>query len=207
MRANIKTAASKLLPTALLAFLGNIIAKLTGNALFPTPPQPLASMQTLYNELEAAIEAATDGGTAAREHRNKKVAEVRDLVRVTADYVRAQCDGDAEKLATSGFPLTKQPEPMNNIGVPKFLEATATDVSGEVKLRWGRAEGSRLFRVERAESDPTSGPSAWVTVGLVSRQRFVVASLKPYEANWFRVVAIGKDKEGLPSDIALGRAA
>jgi hypothetical protein len=207
MRANIKTAMYQLLPTALLAFLGNIIAKLTGNALFPTPPVPLAGMQTLYNELEAAIEAATDGGTAAREHRNKKVAEVRDLVRVTADYVRAQCDGDAEKLATSGYPLAKRPEPINFIGVPKFLGASATDVSGEVKLAWGKADGSRIFRVERADSDPTAGPTTWTTVGMVSRQRFVVGGLKPYEANWFRVVAIGKDKEGLPSDVVLGRAA
>lgn len=196
-----------MLPVALLAFLNHVIAKLTGNALFPTPPVSLAGMQALRDELQAAISAGTDGSSADREHRRSKVREVRDLLRVTADYVRAQCDGDAEKLATSGFPLAKQPERQNEVGVPGNLRASSTDVSGQVKLRWSKAEAARMFRVERALSDPTLGAPEWKPLSLVARQHYIVRELRPYESCWFRVTAIGVDKEGLPSDVVLGRAA
>lgn len=207
MRANIKIGLYEMLPTALLAFFNHIIAKLTGNALFPNLPVPLAAMQTLRDELEAAITAAMDGTSTDREHRNKVVLQVRDVLRVTADYVRAECDGDAEQLTSSGFPLTKKPERFTEVGVPKNLQASATDVAGQVKLRWGKAVASRMFRIEQADSDPTVGTTTWNTVGLVSRQNFIVSGLKPYESCWFRVTAIGSDKEGLPSDVVLGRAA
>ncbi len=196
-----------MLAVELLAFLNHVIAKITGNALFPAPPVPLAAMEVLRDELQAAITAGMDGSTADREHRRSKVMEVRDLLRVTADYVRAQCDGDAEKLATSGFPLTKQPERFTEVGVPANLRASATDVSGQVKLRWSKAEAARMFRVEQALSDPSAGSTTWKPLSLVARQRFVVSHLKPYESCWFRVTAIGIDKEGLPSDVVLGRAA
>ena len=58
--------------------------------------------------------------------------------------------------------------------------ATATDVSGEVKLRYGRIVAARMFRIERAESDPTLAETTWVTIGQVSRQRFTVSGLTPY---------------------------
>ncbi len=41
----------------------------------------------------------------------------------------------------------------------------------------------------------------------MSRQRFIVTGLTPYQSYWFRIVALGIDKEGLPSDVVLGRPA
>ncbi len=207
MRANIKIGLYEMFPPALLAFFSHIIAKLTGNALFPNLPMSLADMSTLRDELEAAITAATDGTSTDREHRNKVVAEVRDVLRATADYVRAVCDGDAENLSSSGFPLAKKPEPHTEVGVAKNLQASATDVGGNLKLRWSKVAAARMFRIEQAASDPALGTTTWHTVGLVSRQRFIVTGLEAYKSYWFRVVALGIDKEGLPSDVVLGRAA
>lgn len=207
MRANIKIGLAKMLPPALLAFFNHVIAKLTGNALFPNLPVPLVDMTALSTTLQSAITAAIDGTSTDRAHRDAVVQEVRDVLRVTADYVRAECDGDAEKLTTSGFPLAKQPEPYTEVGIPKNVRADASDVSGEVKLRWGRTVAARMFRVEQATSDPAQGTTTWNTIGQVSRQRFIVTGLKPYDSYWFRIVALGIDKEGLPSDVVLGRPA
>lgn len=207
MRSNIKLGLFRLLPVTLLALLDNVIAKLTGNALFPAPPVTLAALGTLRDQLKAAIEAATNGSVAARKYRDGLVLEVRDALRATADYVRAQCDGDAAKLATSGFELAKRPEPINQVQVPKNVTARATDTSGEVLLRWGHASGTRIFRVEQASGDPALGSVTWSTVALISRQRFVVRNLTSYKENWFRITAIGVDSEGLPSDVVMGRAA
>lgn len=207
MRANIKIGLYEMLPNALLAFFSLIISRLTGNALFPNLPVTLANMVILRDDLAAAIAAAMDGNSIDREHRNKLVLEVRDVLRVTADYVRAECDGDADKLVTSGFPLAKKPERYLEVGTPKNLVASATNTSGQVKLRWGRAIAYRLFRLEQASGDPALGEVTWSTVALISRQSYIVNGLKSYESNWFRVIAIGKDSEGLPSDVVLGRAA
>ncbi|MCC6937662.1 MAG: fibronectin type III domain-containing protein [Flavobacteriales bacterium] len=207
MRANIKIGLANMLPPALLAFFNHIIAKLTGNAQFPNLPMSLVDMTALSVSLQAAITAAIDGSSTDRAHRNAVVLQVQDVLRVTADYVRAECDGDAELLTTSGFPLAKQPESHTEVGIPKNVRADATDVSGEVKLLWGRTVAARMFRIEQATSDPTLGVTTWNTAGQVSRQRFIVTGLEPYKSYWFRIVALGIDKEGLPSDVVLGRPA
>ncbi|MBK6944522.1 MAG: hypothetical protein IPH21_07500 [Flavobacteriales bacterium] len=207
MRNNIKMGLSRLIPVALLAFLDNVIAKFTGSTLFSAPPVTVVDMQNLSDELRAAIEAATGGSIVTRKVRDAKVLEAQEVLRLTADYVRLVCRGNAADLAASGFPLAKQPEPINIVAVPRNVEATATDVTGVVKIRHNKAEGARMYRTERAMSDPTAGETTWVPVGLTSRLRLEITGLQPYEACWFRVIGVGKTSEGLPSDIVLGRAA
>ncbi len=165
MRANIKIGLFRMLPPALLAFLNHIIAKLTGNALFPNLPVSIVDMTALSTALQSAITAAIDGTSTDREHRKAVVLQVQDVLRVTADYVRAECDGNAELLTTSGFPLAKQPEQYTEVGIPSNVRASATDVSGEVKLRWSFTLAARMFRIEQATSDPTLGAVTWITRG------------------------------------------
>lgn len=207
MRSNIRLSLTRLLPVALLALLDQVIAKFTGNALFPSPPLSLAALTALSTELKVAITDATEGSVAARKFRDVKVLEVRDALRTTADYVRTVCNGEADKLAQSGFTLSKTPEPINMVAVPANVSAAATDTPQEAVVRWGHTEGARMFRVERALSDPTVGETTWVPVGQTSRQRLVIVGLEPYKACWFRVVGIGKGSEGFPSDVVLARAA
>ena len=207
MRTNIKLGLYLLLPTALLALLNHVISKLTGNLLFPAPPLTLVQMQALSDAFAKSIDDSMGGSVESRTIRDANVQEVRSALRVTADYVRAVSDGDAAKLASSGFELAKKPEPINSVGIPGNVTATATDVANELLVRWGKAVGAKMGRLERALSDPTLGATTWVTVGQTSRQRMVVKGLPSYEACWFRVIGIGKVSEGLPSDIAMGRAA
>ena len=207
MLANIKLSLYKLLPMGIFFLLENVIAKMTGNPLFTTPPVSYADMGTLRDELLAAIEDATEGSTAARAHRDEKLEEAKTVLRVTADYVRAECAGNAAKLTTSGFALAKNPSPVTEVGIPQRLVATATDVSGKVRLRWSRTIGAKVYRVEQAKSDPAAGEVIWNSIALVGRAKHDVTGLTSYAPNWFRVVAVGISSEGLPSDVVLGRAA
>ena len=45
------------------------------------------------------------------------------------------------------------------------------------------------------------------TIGLDSRDHFVVNGSEPCKSHWFSILALDIDKEGLPSDVVLGRAA
>ncbi len=208
MRQNIKLTLYKLAVLQLLALLNNVIEKLTANAaVFTTPPITVAAMQTLSVKFSKAITAATEGGVADRKERDKLVLDVRSMLRIQADYVRSVCNGDAALLALSGFALSKMPEPIKEVGVPQRVKADPTDASGNVLVRWGKAEGGRMYRLEQASGDPALGAVTWSGVALTGRQRVVIGGLDPFKAYFFRVIAIGITHEGLPSDIVMGRAA
>lgn len=207
MRSNIKTSLSRLIPIAVLALLDNVIAKMIGNLLFPAPPTPYAVAQTLSTQLRDAIDDATGGGIIARKHRDMLLRDAKALLRNYADYVRSVCNGQEELLVQSGFPMSKQPAPVNVVGIPPQLVAVPTDSPSELRLRWKHTVGAVVFRAERATSDPISGTAKWEIVNITARQSIVISGLEPYAPNWFRVVAIGRHGEGLPSDVVLGRAA
>jgi len=63
-----------------------------------------------------------------------------------------------------------------------------------------------MFRVQQARRPHTWTPppgtesGRWAVIAIVT-------GLKPYESFWFRIVALGIDTEGLPSDVVLGRPA
>jgi hypothetical protein len=98
------------------------------------------------------------------------------------------------------------PVPITAIDIPRRVTAIASDSPGTVLLRWGKTEGARMFRVERSITDPVLGDPIWTFVVMTSRQRYLASGQEPYRPYWFRVIALGKEKEGLPSDVVLGRA-
>jgi len=207
MRPNIKLSLYKLAVLKLLALLNNVIEKLTANAaVFTAPPITVLAMKTLSENFTQAINAATEGGTNARKVRDNYVLEVRDVLRVQADYVRSVCNGDAALLTLTGFELSKVPEPITEVGIPQNLKAEPTDESGKLAFRWGKTVGGRLFELQQASGDPALGAVTWTTVTRTGRQRVVIGGLEPFKEYFFRVIAIGITHEGMPSDIVMGRA-
>jgi len=207
MRQDIKLSLFKLTVLQLLALLQNVIEKFTGNANFPTPPFSIAQMEAKYTELNDAVAAATEGGLLQRKLRDDLVLEVRDMLRVQASYVRTVANGNGTILASSGFALRRQPEPIEVVDIPQNVKAKSTYEEGALKVTWSRTLGARMFRLERAEGDPTLPTTTWSVVTQTSRQSVEVKNLVPYQAYYFRVVALGIDAEGKPSDVVLGRAA
>lgn len=207
MRANITLALSKLRMNRLLALLRNVIQMFTGNALFASSPYTIAEMEAKHAEYDEAIADAHEGGVAQRKRRDKITNEVMDMLRIQADYVRSVCNGDAAKLATSGFTLAKRPEPIEDVGVCGNVVARNSSKPNTVKISWGKAEGGRMYRLEETDTDPTLPSTVWTTVGITSRQSMEVGDRELYKAYYFRVIALGKTTESKPSDVVIGRAA
>lgn len=207
MKANIKTGLYKKTAVMILILFRNVIAKLTGNLFFPTPPHTLAAMTAKADELEVAIEGSTEGSKASRVHRNKVAKEAADMLRAVAEYERMVANGDESKLATGGFELAKRPEPVEHIGIPSREVATPTDKSGEIEFRFRKVRGAHYYNVYRADVDPASGNVEWKLVLTTTRARNVFTGLESYKPYWFCASAVGVDGEGLKSDAAMGRAA
>ena len=206
MKANIKLSLFRLTALRLLALLRNVVAKLTGNANFPTPPVTLAAMTTAGDDLEAAIEEATNGSKASKAVRNALVLQVRDMLRKVADYVRMVANGDAAILTTSGFEMTKQPGPIGVPGIAQDMQARMTNSKGTVELRWRAVYGAHGYQVWMTASDPNVQAN-WEAIGYTTRASHLVSDLESYKAYWFCVSAIGAAGEGLQCDPAMGRAA
>ncbi|MCB9194216.1 MAG: fibronectin type III domain-containing protein [Flavobacteriales bacterium] len=206
MKANIALYLSKLLPAGVLALLRNVVAKMTGNAAFPTPLVPLADFTAKADELEVAIEEATDGSRQSKSHRDDILAEAKALLTAQADYVRSVCNGDATLLMSSGFDIARQPEPIGVPGIPQDMRAGITNRRGELKLRWKSVHGARGYQVWMTDKDPTLEAN-WQAIGYTTRVTHLVDSLDSFKAYWFCVSAIGTAGEGMQSDPAMGRAA
>lgn len=206
MKANIKLQLGRLTPIALLALVRTVVARMTGNANFPTPAVDLAELAAKADELEVAIEAATNGSRQSRLERDQLVLEVQDLLRVQADYVRSVALYDAVVLASSGFELRKQPEAFGIPGVAKKMEVRMTGLRGDLDLRWSSVPGAHGYQVWMTDKDPELF-SSWTAIGYTTRVRHNVTDLESYKAYWFCVSAIGVAGEGAQCDPALGRAA
>jgi len=206
MKTNIKLSLGILTPIALLALLRNVITKMTDNENFATPAIALADMDKLADDLEAAIEAATNGSRQSRLVRDQYIAVAGDALRIQANYVRSQCNGDAVKLNSSGYEPVKQREPIGVPGTVQHMTANFTNLKGEVDLRWKSVHGAHGYQVWMTAEDPAISNS-WQAVGYTTRVRHMITALESYKAYWFCVSAIGTAGEGAQSDPALGRAA
>lgn len=206
MKANIKLMLSLLTPMGLLGLLRNVIAKMTGNPLFTTPPVSMGDMGTLGDRLQVAIEEATNGSKQSKLVRNDVVAEVKDALRRTADYVRSVCVGNATQLESSGFELSKTPERVGVPSAPKNLTVRPTTLRQELELRWPRVKGGYTYNVWSSEKDPAVD-GAWTLVAVTTRGKLLVTDLESFKPYWFAVSAIGSAGEGAKCDPALGRAA
>lgn len=206
MKANIRTALYKLIPSLLLTLLRNVIEKLTGNAALPTPPVTLANMILAGDQLEQVIEDAIHGSRLSREIRDAQVKDVRDILTKTANYVRATANGDGAILASSGFDMAKEPQPVGLPGQPANLRVMMGPKSGQTESKWRRVHGATSYKLMRSASDPSNAPK-WEVVGITSKVSHVDTELESFKAYWYCVSAIGFAGEGQPCAALMGRAA
>ena len=175
---NIKLSLALLNPVKLLALLINVIGKMTGNAHFATPAVPLATLQTLADQLTVAIEEATNGSRHSKIVRDDIALEVKNLLSKQADYVRTVAVGDKQILESSGFELAKQPEPLGVPAAPSYLSYRMTGIEGEVELRCGAVPGATGYHFMMTDKDPAIYRE-WTTVVFTARTTHLVTGLDP----------------------------
>ena len=207
MSTDIKKGFSKLRPALLLALLQNVMAKLLGNIFFPTPPIDQATLGHLATDFADSIAKATQGTPSARAARDAKAVEVRAALSTTANYVRLESAGNAEKLSSSGFDMAKVPAPIGPINTPLMKLAQMTGIGGEVEALWTRIPGAHSYQLLRTETDPALIGTVWTPVASTTKVRYKATGLVPYKAYWFAVQALGTDGPSAISDPMIGRAA
>lgn len=184
-----------------LDFLGKvryILAEMTGNANFPTPDPTLASVTTLANEFEQAINDADAGGPYDKSVRDSKKEELIDTMHNLGNYVLFIAKGDRLIAESSGFTIAKDPTPQPPIEKPDGLSLIDGVNAGELLLLFKRVLGARsyLYQISLDPSDETK----WVTMhGTIRKNLFT--GLESGKKYYVRVIAVGTNSQVVYSDV------
>lgn len=207
MKANIKLELKTLTPTKLGMLVGNVAAKLHGNAEFPAPPISSSELRDLSERLSHAITEATDGSRVSKAMRDDIVVEAQKALRHVADYVRMMAQGRETILAGSGFDLAKKSASPTLLEAPQTATARMTGKHGEVELRWKAVRNRRSYVIYRCDRDPALPNAKWEYLATTGKVNHLVQGLTPYEPYWFCVSAVGALGESNMTKPILGRAA
>ena len=202
----IKLGLDKLKPTDLLAKAIDVETKLTGNPVFPTPIPDLADLTAARTELEARITASNMGDRGAIARRKEQEKEVRDILRKLGSYVQLTSQTDSDILS-SGFDLSKTPQPLTSLSRPQALKAMRSDMEGIVNLTWTAVRCGSQYVVELSAQDPQLEAAVWVHAAYTSRSNHQIDNLEPGKYYWFRVRALGNCGMSPYSDPAVVMAA
>lgn len=183
-----------------------IVAKMTGNAAFPTPDPALADLTagaaalraktTLIQSLESTLSTERDllGGLFA-EHK----IELRKL----ANYVQDESHGDAAIIHSAGMSVKGERTAATVPTQVQNLKVSVTDAEGTLESEWQPVLNAVVYLVEiRPDTS-----QVWAQVAAITRSRVTISELTPGTKYWVRVRAIGSAGSGPFSDLACRIAA
>jgi len=191
-------------PSDLLAFARSVVAKMTGNALFPTPIPALAAVTTKADEFESAIAVATEGSITQKNQRNAIRDELLLLLLQLASYVEGIAQGNPDIETEAGYKPRKSPTPIGPMPKMTGLTATSTGIAGEMALKANRVKGA--FSYEGQYTLTPADPATVVPFPTVTKASAKLTGLTSLVRIYFRMRALGSRGPGPWSDWAMGVA-
>jgi hypothetical protein len=184
-------------------FARQIITSMTGNASFPAPDPPLATVTASANEVEKAF---NDASVAKQEYAAKlsiqgdKVEILDANLRKLANYVDSTSSDNDAIIQSAGMSVRAKPAPIGNLPIPAGLSAEAGAKEGEIDISWDRVEGARSYVVEQS-ADPITQTS-WKYAAVSTKSSMTISGLTSGVKYWFRVAGVGAAGRGPWSDPA-----
>lgn len=179
--------------------VAHILNSITGNSSFPAPIPALADVQAALTKYSADLIAAATLDRVAVAKKNQSRAELELLVAQLGMYVMFVANGDVAILTSSGFTLSKQPEP-RYITNPGNVTLSNGLSSGEMVASVNAVPGARSYMYQIVETEPTD-TTVWETI-TVTRSKYTFTGLVPGKRYWIRVAATGRDEQVAFSPVA-----
>jgi hypothetical protein len=155
-------------------FTKNIIASLTGNASFPTPPVTLADLGTLETAFANALAAAAQGGTQLTAAKNAARDALVTALRKVASYVQTIASQDVAMLLSSGFLANSTSKTQTPLDTPNIVEID-NGMSTQLVVRLQGVDNARAYEVQ-----VKNGTGGWQPAGVFTQARgIVVGNLTP----------------------------
>lgn len=154
-------------------FTLNIIASLTGNAGFPTPPVTLAELGALQTAYQDALTAAAQGGKQLTAVKNAARAALLTALRKEATYVQGIASQDVAGLLSSGFQANSTNRARTPLIVPAIV-GIFNEASGTLTVRLQPVNNARAYQLR-----VVTGSTPLPVVDSTAARRIVVGSLTP----------------------------
>jgi hypothetical protein len=182
----------------LLVVAQAIHTAMTGNSNFPTPTPTLPAFQTTISEYSDALSAAKEGGKTNVAIKNQKKDDLIFVLVALANYVAFTANSDEVMLTSSGFPLTKQREPLPPLAKPEIIKLDNGTNAGELNVTIAAIKGAKTY-VYQYTKDPLNDANEW-TGQNSTLTKFNFSELESGKKYWCRVVAYGTNQQIVFSD-------
>ena len=164
----------------------SIVRMMEGNTFFSNPSPTLAAVTEAINALENAYEAALYGSRPAKVELRECESVFNGLMKRLAVYVQHVSEGNERIIVSSGFEAKRVTSIPVEVTNPSNVRGKPTIHSGEVIVRWDKANGARVYTTELCADGTT-----WTPCGVSTKTSLVVSGLLSGSKPQFRVAAIG----------------
>ena len=174
-----------------------IVTSMTGNAAFATPNPTLASITTNINALETAYLAAKGGSVDETANMYTKEFVLELSLKSLAAYVESIANANtvtAETVVLSSGMEIKTPV----IRTARDFSVKPSETPGEVKLSTRHERNSTY--IWQMSLDP-SQEANWLTIGQATQASLVKNGLISGARYYFRVASVGKEGQGVWSNV------
>ena len=172
-----------------------IVTSMTGNSYFATPDPTLADIKAAAEALETAIVEAKEGTKAKILAREDRYALLVKLLTTLALYVKFTAKGNEQALASTGFSLSKKPEPIGVLTKPQNFRIEPNDI-GAIKLSVKTIYGANGYQYEYRKK----GEVEWNFL-MDTKSKVLLTGLESGVQYEFRVTGMGTVAQRVYSDI------
>jgi hypothetical protein len=128
---HVSIAFAQLRDTDLLDFAGAVLAGLTDNPIFPTPPVSLADLAETKTDFARALTAAATGGPQTTAAKNIVRATLGNMLRKEAYYVQSMMNNDLSVLLATGFQATSTNRARSPLPTPSVVRIDNEHATGD----------------------------------------------------------------------------
>lgn len=167
-------------------FTHSIIDSLTGNASFPAPVVPLATLTAALTAFTDALAAAAQGGRQSTAEKNNQRAALIAWLRLEANYVQGVAMDNLPVLLSSGFSSINLNRAQVQLAAPLIMKIENA-MSTQLAVRLTPVPTARAYEVQYK-----NGTGGWLSGGGGTQaRRFVVPNLTPGSLYTLQARAIG----------------
>jgi hypothetical protein len=180
-----------------------IISCMTGNVHFPTPEPPIADVQAASDAYAAALNAAADLSRQAVANKDAARKALEAILATLGRYVMFVANGDENILISSGFTVTKTPQPV--VLDPPGNVTLSNGINPGELVSQVSSQNAKSFIHQITDTLPVDD-TIWIN-HTVSTAKYTFSGLIPGKQYWVRVAALGTRRQIAYSTVATQFAA
>jgi hypothetical protein len=157
--------------------LPNIINKMTGNPYFTATTPPLATIQAAMTAYLDALVKCTDGTKEDTANKNATRLTLENYLSALGNYINIVVEGDLVKLDSSGFAISKLPQPVGILEALSSLNVMYGNNPGEISIDIGFVERASGYIVLYSPLPAPADNDEWYSK-IFSKSKGILTHLK-----------------------------